>query len=1818
MDESRNVVRGHLLRWAEDLIDLSRRNRLLYFAHTRSASFEFAQPADEIETRLGSRRGWGFYLPPPPEVGAGASRNPAPTPAPDELVVSLKPERQGPEIERGLKTLKTKTDAQFLDTGLWTMYMGLGRLEWVDVDGKPAQSPLLLMPVALTQDGADKIWRVRLSEDGEPAINPALAVKLQRDFGIRLPTIDDPDIPEPNVTSVLAAIRNVVASESWNVTPATVLRPFTFHKEVIYRDLVDNKDEIEVHPIVRLLAEGPGSTNAEELHFDPEPEEAMDERHPPEDLTCVLDADVTQRQCLIAARGGRSFVMDGPPGTGKSQTITNVIAQLLKDGKTVLFVSEKAAALEVVENHLKDRHLDPFILTLHSHVATRKAIAQELGSALEQRPRATSRLDATSRARAVRDRRRLTDYASAVNEIRQPLGRSLHDVIGRTAQLDRLPALPIPMLDTTRLDPDLLEELLDAGRAMGRAWGPVERAEAFLWRDLARPVVGGGRESDLARRARALAAAVTHLGATVESVADELRLAPCEGPKDAYGMLALLELLDQRPAIGERWLTTQDTDGVSQAVGQLAAMLRDLDDRERVLSSSLPGWRGLEARLAEELAGAEAELSTLSPPLGPLDAWYATALQQLAGVLTDAAAVIRRLEQPAAVLKSAFNVTSEPAIELVARLAALGELAASPNPPEAAWLNPIVKPAIDEARRVLSELLQTYRGRRDALKDTFKESVLTLDLRAIQGQVDEGGLHKLSQGYRQARRTLAAAAMSGKADKEILAKLHEAIAWQDLAKRLEDAERRFAGHLGQRLWPSRNDADLDAIERAIAVADQALVLAAADVAPADLARQIGFNGDADERLPSAIMAVRAAMTSLRQGPFGQHLGPVASAVEMLTPSHAADWCAAASRITARLATVLAELDSIAQRSCLLSEARPVLVGRRDAEGLAAAVRTMVDGYTEILGRLSKEPSADALDAALRWVESVRQLLGGVVRPRTAAAVLGTSVTPDNLRDPLSSYDKAASALFGEFTPAYGRQLRDECDASFDAARSLPASMTASIGEIQEWSSFAAAREVLLDAGLEPTVSACAEQRIDASEVGGVIERAILIRWVDEVIAADKRLEPHRAVSRDDLVFAFRQLDEELVENAAAGVINACADRRPRSLAGGAGLIKQQSLLKRRHKPVRVLLDEAGEAAQMLKPCFMMSPLSVSQFLPPTLTFDAVVFDEASQVREADAICSIYRGRQLIVAGDPKQLPPTDFFDASVQRDDDDGGDDDSPLDFESVLDRGKAQGLPELKLNWHYRSRHESLITYSNRSFYGGRLHTFPGATFEAPDLGVALYLVDGEYRRGTTRDNPIEAEMVVDRILHHRRNHPAMTIGVVALSGAQQTCIEAAMERRRVTEPDLRDLVTDDRLRGFFVKNLENVQGDERDLIVLSIGYGRDEHGRLTMNFGPMNREGGQRRLNVAVTRARRRVEVISSVTAGDIRSDTGSLRHLARYLDYAERGVSALATEVDQPQRDPDSPFEEEVLGSVRELGFDADAQVGVAGYRLDIGVRHPAKPGSFVLGIECDGRAYHSSKVARDRDRIRQQVLEGLGWRIHRIWSTAWFTDRAGETARVKAVIEAQLSGKSGVPSEQRPSARTVDISVDEFQFDAYPEWAYVFDTPVVKRQPILGLDFTSVMARPIIIDQITDAVNEYGPLHWSTLLDAIRIAWQQERAGPRIREAYQSAVRVAIVNGKIEGDGDFVVPLGHEAYVRVPTRRDTVRKVAHVHPVELELAIVNLLQDAGASSPVRLRTEWARLFGWHRVGSDIEDAFDDAVNRLMAQGRVQGPDPLRLAN
>jgi len=555
------------------------------------------------------------------------------------------------------------------------------------------------------------------------------------------------------------------------------------------------------------------------------------------------------------------------------------------------------------------------------------------------------------------------------------------------------------------------------------------------------------------------------------------------------------------------------------------------------------------------------------------------------------------------------------------------------------------------------------------------------------------------------------------------------------------------------------------------------------------------------------------------------------------------------------------------------------------------------------------------------------------------------------------------------------------------------------------------------AGLECLIAALEARTVPPERAGDEFTTAYCAWLAPRLI--DSRPELHRfsALRHEDLIRTFRRLDAELAALASGYVRARLSEGIPRKDDKGAGrefgVLSNEIQKKMRHKPVRQLVAEMGGALLTLTPCLMMSPLSIAQFLSAeAMPFDLVVFDEASQITVWDAVGAVARGRNVVIVGDPKQMPPTSFFDRAPGGGGDD--EDDALEDLESILDEALSARAPHRRLTGHYRSRHESLIAFSNHAYYENQLVTYPAP--ETRDSAVSLRKVDGVYGKGADRTNPIEARAVTAEILRRLRSPELsrLSLGVVTLNSEQQRLIDDLLDQARRADPELERFFGDAAEEPVFVKNLETVQGDQRDVILLSVGYGPTAPGAraMSMNFGPLNRQGGERRLNVAITRATTEVVVFASFDASMIdltRSSAKAVRDLKHYLDFAERGPVALGEAVVSigGADDYDSDFEFTVAEGLRRRGWTVRSQVGVSKFRIDLGVVHPDRPGSFLAGIECDGAAYHRSPTARDRDRVRHAVLENLGWSLLRIWSTDYFLDPGRVLDEVDGSLKALLA-------------------------------------------------------------------------------------------------------------------------------------------------------------------------------------------------------------------
>ena len=493
---------------------------------------------------------------------------------------------------------------------------------------------------------------------------------------------------------------------------------------------------------------------------------------------------------------------------------------------------------------------------------------------------------------------------------------------------------------------------------------------------------------------------------------------------------------------------------------------------------------------------------------------------------------------------------------------------------------------------------------------------------------------------------------------------------------------------------------------------------------------------------------------------------------------------------------------------------------------------------------------------------------------------------------------------------------------------------------------------------------------------------------------------------------FRDLDRKIINLNRKRIFNKLNSQIPKIYGAAndpeAKILAGEFTRKSGHLPVRTLLEKAGGTIKKIKPVFMMSPLSIAQYLDPTnpkLQFDVVIFDEASQVKPEDALGAFMRGKTAVVMGDTQQLPPTSFFDQMT--DSESGEEVATALDMESILHLCKLS-FPVKMLKWHYRSRHESLINISNREFYDNELLVYPSPSHNDPELGLKFhYNPNTAYHRGEGSANPLEAKDVVKEIFKHFEKYgDKKSLGVGTFSVAQKNAILEELEIERKAHPEYEPLFSDKKEERFFVKNLETIQGDERDVILISVGYGYDTEGKMSLNFGPLNQDGGERRLNVLITRAREKCVVFTNFRAHDIHLTANppfGVKSLQSFLEYAEN------LHYNQSIQDDDyeeAPFEDAIYNFIAENGYQVDKKVGCAGFRVDLAIIDPDNPGKYILGIQCDGHNYASSKVARDRDRLREQVLSGLGWKIHHIWSTDWYRNRDLARAKLLENIESTI--------------------------------------------------------------------------------------------------------------------------------------------------------------------------------------------------------------------
>ncbi|WP_442754260.1 DUF3320 domain-containing protein [Methylocystis sp. JAN1] len=784
--------------------------------------------------------------------------------------------------------------------------------------------------------------------------------------------------------------------------------------------------------------------------------------------------------------------------------------------------------------------------------------------------------------------------------------------------------------------------------------------------------------------------------------------------------------------------------------------------------------------------------------------------------------------------------------------------------------------------------------------------------------------------------------------------------------------------------------------------------------------------------------------------------------------------------------------------------------------------------------------------------------------------------------------------------------------------------------VHDWVGIRGGLSTLRQEGMEDIAASLEKGATPADKVRPIADLLITEALWRRATRENPALQDIDGAKRSEEVSEFQDLDRKRIQIARQEVLARYLDRRPDGHAGEMAVIRAEIGKKRGHFPVRKLMDKAGEAIQRLKPVFLMSPLSVAQFLPPgKLTFDLIVIDEASQIAPEDALGAIARAKRIVVVGDHRQLPPTNFF-GLVNAGDDDPEDEEedaptiaAPGQFESILTLARSRGFGERTLAWHYRSRHPSLIALSNRECYAEKLLLPPSPFERTGDFGLSLVKTPrGHYDRGGAACDLVQAGEIAEAIKRHIRQSGNKSLGVACFSTKQRDAIDDMIDKAGIRGEVEAFCPKGERL---FVKNLESVQGDERDVIFISVGYGYGaDNVRPPSNFGPVSKEGGERRLNVLASRAREKCLVFSSITAADIPADQPSrgTRMLRALLHFAETG--RLSEGAAPSDGEYESPFEEAVAQVIKEAGYGVHAQVGVSSFRVDMGIFDHARPGAYILGIECDGATYHGSRSARDRDRLRQEVLEGLGWRLHRIWSTDWFRNPQRETERLLEAIRRAAESQTPMPEAPEPIEELppqIDSPTEAAEEEDEGNEAGLMPGGSSNVEPYREAAISAPINRPLLDVPVPEmarlalaVVEAEGPVHTEEVARRIREAFGLKRSGTQIVAHVRKGLTLLGKDGSVSHDGEFWIVSGREPQA-VRDRRNAsapLKKAASIAPSEYCLAL-SIVVDASVSIPKDdLVVQTARILGFDRTGPDLKAEIEKNLDGLLKKGDLEEDD------
>ena len=1568
--------------WKKQLLDLGRRNRLISYKETKNSNIKIIRPNyDDLYKKLViSKKQLRFPYTPPKALE-------------DEEDIAeftkgdVATDKSINEQQKILGSLRTKSKEGFEEQGMNTLYLSFGFLNWNDGSGE-ITSPLVLVPVSLSTESIADPFIMELAD--EPiVVNPLLLYKLKDEHNIVFPEFNQND---ESLKSYLDSVSEIVSQKGWNVDEKAELALLSFLRISMHQDLVQNNEKLKNNSVVKAIC----GDNSELPSVDLVSSKLDHDKHKSSECYQILDADSSQEDALVLARNGISFILEGPPGTGKSQTIANMISEAMADGKKVLFVSEKMAALDIVHKRLSEAGLADFCMVLHSHKVNKRDILDELKSVLYM-DRNPSECNLDDLYALDMKKQELDTYAEELHAIRNPLGLSVYRVCGELSRLQNAKNLDFKLDSISNTDMDTLMKRVYLVRAWSRTTSAAMKQSSWsncIFKQRPTP----GEKEIIKTRLSRMHDELKDISEVINEIYSVLNLTDLQiSLKTLNAFIDSLIHFSKSPSPPEIWLEKDDLGLLRENAMSLATLMDEYESiKQRLLQLYDPKILTLPSMAVSEKT-AETEMAFLRENL---------AIEVYAdedGILRGADKLIRACGESIAALGelekvkdlAAFLIPQETAPTVSDLIAATDILSILDGPihPTDDWFTEYGRNVRDES---FTEVVSKHAIIRSLEQEIFH---------AYDRQILELPCSEMLSRFKNSQKSFGLRFGQHNTDLKSLKGLKI-----DNSKKLDDAEainilQKVIRLKEERVWLRANDSDLrDKLGSGYTGETTDFEMLKQSFSAFDSIIQ-RFNGPVPEGIRRLLLTgieglIPETLEIKRIAARCESLGELESLLKNLSLSEmdiqqASTECSCIQNSLIDLKRAIMPMIELSlspagfsshiinmQRLVRLQSLHDLDASKKSTmeaefghlyDGLTTDFRNIIDhiDWTIEFNKLIKE-----------WdipIEVAKSIANDPVIAKSCERLAGDLSRSKNMLD---EDEEWLESLFSIPIDAHGMKFSD-----------LDIKVTSCLdemGDIDEQADFNRTTDDCISEGLSSYMSSALNEKLSGEDAVNAFLKKFYSNWLEDILFSSSSLRSLCGKDYSEEVTHFNQLDISQLSSAKTRIRNKIVSRLPNvddAVYSNTELsiLKQELYKQKGGMPAAKLLHKIPNIVMNLKPCMMMSPLSVSLFLQnDDYMFDMVIFDEASQVRTESAIGAIMRGKQAIIVGDVKQLPPTNFFSSS-------GADSDSEDDeqfLESILDESHA--LPIRSLRWHYRSRDESLIAFSNHNIYGDMLITFPSCNHRRPNTGTEyIYVEDGVYDRGKKRCNVKEARRVAELVFEHIENRGSQSLGVIAASEAQMQAIESVINFMRYQNREYEEFFKENKKEPFFIKNIENVQGDERDVIIFSLGYGKDANGKMYMNFGPLSKKGGTRRLNVAVTRARSNLKFVGSILPEDIDTSEGDLGMLRSYIEYAMHGSESLVENTEKTETSK-SIFEESICKFIQEHGYVAKPRIGYSGYRIDIGVADPSDPENYILGIECDGFVYNSARTARERERLRYDMLRSMGWNIYRLHALDWVRD------------------------------------------------------------------------------------------------------------------------------------------------------------------------------------------------------------------------------------